>query len=362
MNVSRPDRAAEPAPLRPSPLTRHLLGLTAYHLVLIAGAFWLWTTFPSIPRLLTPGAFREPGHARSSLFEGARASVPGAVAMLSDGERFTKLGLATALAILGALAITVPVAWLYVLTRRRKGFTQSVVHTLLILPITVAGVVTLVQDSLALAFSLAGIVAAVRFRNTLEDTKDAVYIFTVTGIGIAAGVGDIVIGLVMAILFNAVVLVLWWTEFGRAPARLEGSPAVRSLERARQLADQGGEFVTTLDKEVLANLSPVQLESLAARAWRRRQLKDDGPVADRRFPFDAVLRLHATDQEPVQLAAESLLLEQAKRWELSAIVPDDKGRVVLEYLLKLRKSVDRNAFLAALRARSGPSLFGVELR
>jgi len=48
-------------------------------------------------------------------------------------------------------------------------------------------VVLIVRDSVALAFSLAGIVAAVRFRNTLRDTKDAVYIFLAIAVGLAAG-------------------------------------------------------------------------------------------------------------------------------------------------------------------------------
>ncbi len=85
-----------------------------------------------------------------------------------------------------------PVSWVYILTRQKKGFRQSVVQTLIILPIVVAGVVLLVKNSIALAFSLGGIVAAVSFRNTLRDTKDAVYIFLAIGVGLAAGrAGDV---------------------------------------------------------------------------------------------------------------------------------------------------------------------------
>ena len=74
----------------------------------------------------------------------------------------------------GAFLLMLPVAWVYILTRQKKGYRQSVVQTLIILPIVVAGVVLLVKNSVALAFSLGGIVAAVSFRNTLRDTKDAV--------------------------------------------------------------------------------------------------------------------------------------------------------------------------------------------
>ncbi|HSG47991.1 MAG TPA: DUF4956 domain-containing protein, partial [Longimicrobiales bacterium] len=94
----------------------------------------------------------------------------------------------TAVSVLGALLIMIPVTWTYILIKRESGYEESVVHTLLILPVVVAGILVVVQGSLALAFSLAGIVAAVRFRTTLDDTKDAVYVFLAIGVGLAAGV------------------------------------------------------------------------------------------------------------------------------------------------------------------------------
>ena len=125
------------------------------------------------------------------------------------------LPLAEVFAMAAAFALMLPVAWIYIMTRRRKGFRQSVVQTLVILPIVVAGVVFMVKNSLALAFSLGGIVAAVSFRNTARDSKDAVYIFLATGVGFAAGVQSVDIARGVSIIYNAVVLVLWWTDFGR---------------------------------------------------------------------------------------------------------------------------------------------------
>src|SRR4029079_18818885 len=110
--------------------------------------------------------------------------------------------------------------WIYIMTRRRKGFRQSVVQTLVILPIVVAGVVFMVKTSLAPAFSLSATVPAVSFRNTLRDTKDAVYIFLATGVGLAAGIQSVAFAAALSITYNVVILVLWWTDFGRTPADL----------------------------------------------------------------------------------------------------------------------------------------------
>jgi hypothetical protein len=47
-----------------------------------------------------------------------------------------------------AMLLALPVAWVYRITRRKKGFTQSIVHTLIVLPVAVAGIMVLVQNSL----------------------------------------------------------------------------------------------------------------------------------------------------------------------------------------------------------------------
>ena len=80
-------------------------------------------------------------------------------------------------AIFGVTLVMLPVTWLYLKSRVIKRLDQSLVQTMLLLPIAVAGVVSIVQHSIALAFSLAGIVAGVRFRNTLKNTGDSLFIF-----------------------------------------------------------------------------------------------------------------------------------------------------------------------------------------
>jgi polyphosphate kinase len=130
------------------------------------------------------------------------------------------------LSIVGALALSLPVAWVYMLTKEDVKYDESVLHTVIILPMVVAGIVLIIRDSLALAFSLAGVVAAVRFRNTLKDTKDAVYIFLAVGIGLAAGVQALVVALILSGFFNVVVFVLWKLEAKQVIRRTDEFPVV----------------------------------------------------------------------------------------------------------------------------------------
>src|ERR1041385_8903424 len=124
--------------------------------------------------------------------EGARAGVLAALAPLiafRDGAPaglrvdangpFTNLTSPTTeplvvivLAVMSAFLLALPVAWVYMFTRQRTGYRASDVQALVLMPVVVAGVVVLVKNSVALAFSLAGIVAAVRGPTNLEDSKD----------------------------------------------------------------------------------------------------------------------------------------------------------------------------------------------
>ena len=117
-------------------------------------------------------------------------------------------------AILGSVVLMIPVTWTYLSIRRLKEIDQSLLQSMIILPIAVSGIVLLVHDSLALAFSLAGVVAGVRFRHTLKSTADSVFIFVAVGVGLAAGIGVLIVGAVMTLIFNLTLWVLWTLNYG----------------------------------------------------------------------------------------------------------------------------------------------------
>ncbi len=123
-----------------------------------------------------------------------------------------------AVAIAGATLVMLPVSWVYFMTTKPKRLNQSFVLTIVMLPIVVAGTAMIVANSLALAFSLAGIFAAVRFRFTLEDPVHSLYIFLAIVVGLGAGVAALGVGIVTSIAFVYVALALWITEYGSDPS------------------------------------------------------------------------------------------------------------------------------------------------
>jgi hypothetical protein len=119
-----------------------------------------------------------------------------------------------AAAIVGAFLTALPVSWVYMGIRTGEEYDQSLISTILILPVVVTGIVIIVQNSLALAFALAGIAGAVRFKNSLKSSGDALFILISVGTGLAAGIGAVELAIVMGVGFNYAFLALWATEYG----------------------------------------------------------------------------------------------------------------------------------------------------
>lgn len=139
-----------------------------------------------------------------------------------------------ATSLIGTLLVMLPVAWTYSAISRDTGYRKSFVRTLLVLPICATTIVLLIQNNLALAFGLAAMVAAVRFRVSLNEAIDGIFIFASICVGLAAGVGHLGVAAIMAVFFCYTNAILWRIEFGRNPVddvRMERKRAKLEMSR-----------------------------------------------------------------------------------------------------------------------------------
>ena len=186
-----------------------LLGqLTAYYVViglLVFLATRLWPDFVGyLPVGGVEGLINQPA---TNPLE-ARDSIQANVNNLGDSLFWLVV------AIIGALLASLPVSWVYMTVRSGAEYDQSLVNTIILLPMVVTGIVIIVQNSLALAFALAGIAGAVRFRNSLKSSGDALFILTSVAIGLSAGIGAVELAAVISIALNYAFSVLWLSEYG----------------------------------------------------------------------------------------------------------------------------------------------------
>lgn len=206
--------------------------LTIFYIVISAAIWVTYTQFPDLQRHLPLGVVEH------LLSEDDPTGLIGVEIHASSVT--TEFGgvLWLVVAILGAVLLMIPVSWVYMAIREQSKLDQSLLETLIILPIAVTGIVLIVHNSLALAFSLTGVVAGVRFRNTLKNTADSVFIFMAVGVGLAAGIGMLMIALIMTIVFNYTFLVLWVVNYGYS----EDAKSYMRLSKEEEVEDDRGVF------------------------------------------------------------------------------------------------------------------------
>ena len=117
---------------------------------------------------------------------------------------------------LSSILLTIPVGATYLGARSAKKTDASIAKAIIILPIAVTGLVLIVQNSLALAFSLAGIVAGtgIRFRANMKEFTDTLFFLITIGIGLSAGVGSIGLAAIMSIVFCYTILIVHAIGYG----------------------------------------------------------------------------------------------------------------------------------------------------
>src|SRR5690349_2054767 len=242
----------------------------------------------------------------------------------------------------GALLLMLPVAWAYVATRLQKKVDSSVVTTIVVLPIAVAAILVIVQDGLAVAFSLAGIAGMVRFRNALDDTRDAMYVVISIAVGLGAGVGTLEASAALTGLYVVSVVALWkWHT---------SDPVIADIALGKLSLPEGQNVFEALSGD---RRPPRAVEAEWYGAQQAVSLADHRPAKSEPDRRDGLLRLQAADDVPTRRSVEEVLETQTKRWALQGGGVNQDGRPELTYAVRLKKRIPPETLLEALRERLG---------
>jgi len=267
--------------------------------------------------------------------QGAIEWFKGQVAMFPQGA---PVWLDALFQMIAAFLLVLPLAFVYVRTRTRLKFDHSLIQTVIVLPIVVTAILVVVRDSLALAFSLAGIVAAVRFRNTLKESGDAVYIFGSIGIGFASGIHAISVAGVLSVVFVVVELALWKFDFS---AEFERTFARLCMPSGADMADVPG---------YRGEPEPTPAGNGAGQAHPDR----DGAGRS------ALLRIYVDQVDAARPKIEAVLERDAKHWTLEQIVAGTGNTPQLTYRVRARKSVGLDALREHLLRDAAPHVVAAD--
>ena len=335
----------------PRPMRR----LLAYYAVLAIVVFLLYRFVPSADRLMS-GEHVNKVDTSSRLLTDALNSKPVSTFTPAGSQNRLEHAIATLLVFLSTLALMLPVSWVYMSARREKLHDQAVVQTLIVLPMIVAGVILIVRDSLALAFSLAGVVAAVRFRTSLSDARDVVFIFLAIAVGFAAGTQVLSVAAIVSLLFNLVLVLVWKYDFGRNV--LEPTAESQWASPLAELTTKDLDGARVPDRDLMLALTPKKVDILAARFKRVGSLVGSNGAKPR---YTSILSLTTNSITESKRHVEAVLDRFAKRWKFDEVVTNTDKASELYYLVRLKKTVTKGDLLTGIREEAGALFEAVDL-
>ncbi|MBN2527037.1 MAG: DUF4956 domain-containing protein [Deltaproteobacteria bacterium] len=134
--------------------------------------------------------------------------------LLKDVERFGDLTgtftLTDMFLVMGlSFVLAMVVGYMYKITHRGISYSQTYVHTLVIMGTTIALIMLIVGSNIARAFALVGALSIVRFRNAMKETRDIGFIFMAMAVGMAVGTRFYMLAVFATLLLSVMVFIMF---------------------------------------------------------------------------------------------------------------------------------------------------------
>ena len=115
-----------------------------------------------------------------------------------------------AIAILVSLGLGFVLAMVY---KYRTLYTKEFVLTLILLPSLISIIIFMVNGNLGTSVAVAGTFSLIRFRSAAGGSKELLSVFMATAIGLAVGMGYIVLAIVFTLILSGVLIAFEQSSF-----------------------------------------------------------------------------------------------------------------------------------------------------
>jgi len=120
---------------------------------------------------------------------------------------------AVVLSLVYAFLVGMTVAWIYIRTHQGLSYSRAFVQTLVLASLVASMLMLAVGNNLARGVAILGSMALIRFRSTMKDPRDMVFVFASLAAGIAMGVRAYAVGVAGTAIFGAAAWLLRYTDF-----------------------------------------------------------------------------------------------------------------------------------------------------
>lgn len=183
------------------------------------------------------------------------------------------LTLGKTLLLIGAcIGMCLLVTLIYLFINRKKGYSTKSLLTILLMGPIVSVIVIAVGSNLARAISIGGGLALIRFRHSVENPQDLIFIYLSAAVGMACGTGGIGFAAIAIGIILAVIIIASLTGFDRI-----GGGSMRLTVMIPESLDFAGVFEPVLKQHCktynLERVKSVEYGTLTELRYRVR-LKD----------------------------------------------------------------------------------------
>jgi uncharacterized membrane protein YhiD involved in acid resistance len=117
-------------------------------------------------------------------------------------------------ALLLSAGLSQAVAWVYLLTFRGLSYSRSFVQAIVLGAIVCCMLLLAIGDSVAAGIGLAGGLSIIRFRTTMRDPRDMVFVFAGLGVGIVCGLRAFPAAVAGTAIFCGAVMLMHVVAYG----------------------------------------------------------------------------------------------------------------------------------------------------
>lgn len=189
-------------------------------------------------------------------------------------------------------AIAVYIFFIYKMVTKSAFYFKNFNISMAVISVVTAGIILAMQSSIVISLGMVGALSIVRFRTAIKDPMDLLFLFWSIGTGIICGAGLYKIGIILAVMVTAGILILDMIPIRVSPYLLIVNAESKEVEesvlklvkefagayqmRSRNISDKGMDLILELrvkkDKEMIDLIS--ELDGIKAVSL----LSHDGEV------------------------------------------------------------------------------------
>ena len=106
------------------------------------------------------------------------------------------------------------IAFTYYLTNKEMAFSRNFFQAMILSAVVSCMVIMAVGNNVAAGFGIIGAIAIIRFRVTVQNPRNIIFIFSTLSVGVAAGVYGYSIALAGTVVFCFIAMLLHFSKFG----------------------------------------------------------------------------------------------------------------------------------------------------